>query len=109
MTNQDILEHYLSTGLIRRCVECQFASVPLQDKQFKEDFFQDLCLIILNYPIEKLLAIHLEGHMNAFLTAVAIRNIWSKTSPYYQTYKKFMDRSDEITKEMEETIADEDE
>lgn len=105
MTNKEIVDLYLSNGLIRRCVECQFAA--MKDLEFREDFMNDLIIILYDYPNEKLLDAHLTGRMNALITAIIIRNIWSSTSPFFKNYKKFLSKADEITEEMEETIADE--
>lgn len=108
MSNKEIVDIYLENGLISRCVDCQFAQIKDAEKQNKEDFFQDLCLILLEYDNEKMNDAHLNNHFNALVTAICIRNLWSKTSPYYKNYKKFIDRaSGEITDEMMETIGDE--
>lgn len=104
MTNREIVDLYLNNGLIQTSVDCQFANS--KDKQFKEDFMQDLIIILYNYDNEKLMDAHLNNHFNALVTRIIINNIWSKTSPYYKQYKKFMDRSDEITEEMIDTIPD---
>lgn len=94
LTNAEILEIYLDNGLIRRCIECQFSKV--EDKQFMDDFFQDLCLIILEYDNEKLNNAHRNKHFNAFITRIIINNIFSNTSPYYRQYYKFMDKSNNV-------------
>ena len=104
MTNKEIIDIYLQNGLIQRCAECQFAN--LKDKQFKDDFMNDLVIILYEYDNDKMNDAHNNNHFNALVTAICIRNLWSHTSPYYKTYKKFMDRSDDITTEIEETIAD---
>lgn len=104
MTNREILDIYLNNGLIDTCLDCQFSNI--KDKQFKEDFRNDLILIILNYDNEKLNDAHLNNHFNAFLTRIIINNIFSKTSPYYKDYRKFSDKTDEITTEIEETYGD---
>lgn len=103
MTNNEILEHYLSNGLIRRCVECQFAQ--LKDRTNMEDMFQDLCLILLEDP--KLENVHNDGKMNAYVSQILIRQIFSKTSPYYMTYRRFQDRANnEITDDLADKIPD---
>lgn len=97
MTNTEILEIYLKNRLILTCCECQFANLEKERDNF-DDFFQDLCLIILEYDNEKLNKIHEEQHFNAFLTRIIQNNLFSVTSPYYKQYRKFEDRTQEITR-----------
>lgn len=107
MTNKEILDIYVNNGLMKVCVDCAFAKAPPRDKEFRDDFFQDLYITLLSYPNDHLNRIHSEGAMNSFLSAVIRRNLWSKTSPYYQKYKKFADRaSSEITEYLEDTTPD---
>lgn len=105
LTNGEIVQRYLNSGLIEKCVECQFAKV--KNKSNKEDFFQDLILILLEYDNKKLNNAHEHKHMNALITRIIVNNIFSKTSPYYKKYGKYASRAEEITNEMIETIADE--
>ena len=105
MTNREIVDIYLNNGLIQTCVDFQFAKQK-KDLQFKDDFFQDLILILLNYDNEKLNDAHLNNHFNAFLSSILVKNLWSHTSRFYKTYKKFDERTDEITPTLEDTIAD---
>lgn len=103
ISNREIVDMHLST--ILRCVDCQFAK--LGDKQFKGDFTNDLIITLLEYSPEKMNDAHANNHFNALVTAICVRNLWSHTSPYYKQYKKFMDKSDDITEEIEDTVADE--
>lgn len=106
MTNREIVDTYLGNGLIDTCLDCQFSQ--LDDKQFKQDFKNDLILTLLEYDNEKLNDAHLNNHFNAFITRIIINNIFSKTSPYYTAYRKFSDRAtEEITDELKDTLKDE--
>lgn len=103
MTNNEILETYLQNGLIRRCVECQFAQ--LKDREYMEDMFQDLCIILLEDP--KLENVHNNNKMNAYVSQILIRQLFSKTSPFYMTYRRFNEKtSSEITPEMADKMPD---
>lgn len=105
MTNKEIIDSYID--LIRKCVDYQFAKV--KDKavrQFKDDFFQDLIVYLYAYDPEKVMDAHLNNHMNALISSIIIKNIWSSTSPFYTKYRKFMDKSDDITTEIEETYGE---
>lgn len=100
LTNRQIVDIYLSNGLIKKCVECQFSKV--KDRQFEEDFFQDLIVILMTYDNDKMNDAHSNNHFNALLSRIITNNLFSVTSPYYKTYYKQSNRETEITsKELE--------
>lgn len=98
LSNSEIVQIYLDNRLIKTCVECQFSK--LKDRQYEDDFFQDLVLILLEYDNEKLNNAHKNNHINALITRIIMNNIYSVTSKYYKNYIKFNSNSDEITKEV---------
>jgi hypothetical protein len=98
LSNSEIVQIYLDNRLIKTCVECQFSK--LKDRQYEDDFFQDLVLILLEYDNEKLNNAHNNNHINALITRIIMNNIYSVTSKYYKNYIKFNSNSDEITKEV---------
>lgn len=104
MTNQEIVDIYLKSGLIRKCVDYQFMK---QDKTYKEDFFQDLIIDLLTFDNQKLNDAHSNNHFNALITKIIKNNVFSKTSWYYRRYRKWDALTDEITKK-ELDIPDED-
>lgn len=104
MTNHEIIEIYIKNGLLKRCIDYQFARVP--NKDFKEDLFHDLILELYAYDQERLNKIHEENHMNAFFTRLILNNINSSTSWYYRRYMRYLKSADEIT-EKENNIPDE--
>ena len=104
MDNSSIVEIYLNNGLIKRCVECQFSK--MKDRQFEEDFFQDLVLTLLTYDNEKMNDAHSNNHFNALVTAIIQNNIFSSTSPYYRTYIKQASKEDVITDYLKDTLPD---
>lgn len=84
-SNGYILQQALDSGLLRRCVECQFAKADMYEDM--EDFFQDMCVIILEYDNVKLNDAY-NRHFNAWLSRVIQNNIFSINSPFYKTYRK---------------------
>ena len=94
MTNSEIVDIYLNNRLIQTCVDCQFAKV--KDKQFKDDFFQDLIIILLTYDNDKMMDAHNNNHMNALVSRIIIYNIWSQTSRYYREYYKYQNKTREL-------------
>lgn len=93
MTNKEIVDNNLQ--LIQQCVDCQFANI--KDKQYKEDFFHDLIIILYTYPNDKMNDAFINGHLNALVTRIIQNNVWSRTSRYYKDYNKFQDRYDDIS------------
>ena len=93
MTNSEIVNNNLN--LILQCVDCQFSKV--KDKQFKSDFTNDLILILLEYDEDKMNDAVDSNHFNALVTAIIRNNLFSSTSRYYATYKKFDLKTTEIT------------
>lgn len=106
MERQQIIDEALNSGLIRRCCECQVAKSK-GDRQWLDDLTQDLYVWMAEYDEEKLKDAYNNNHINALLTRVLINWLWSNTSPYHRTYRKFERDTDEITKELEETTPDE--
>ena len=88
MTNKEIVE--ANMGLILQCVDCQFAK--MSDKRYKDDFTNDLILILMTYDNGKMNNAVENRHFNALVSRIIINNIFSMTSPYYASYKRFEDR-----------------
>lgn len=97
MTNREILDIYLKDGTIRTCVECQFSKMDRMNKihknelrwDYMEDFFNDMVVLILEYDNEKLNDVHNNNHFNAWLTRIIENNLFSTTSKFYRTYKRY--------------------
>lgn len=101
MINNEIVEYYIKNRLIKTCVEVQTRKGHISPYT-ADDLFQDLCIILLNYDNEKLNRIHNENHINAFITGILTRQIFSSCSGFHKTYRKFDQSSDEITWKEEE-------
>lgn len=81
--------------LINKCIYYQTRKYG--EFKFIEDLTQDLNLILLEYDNERLNMIVDENHLNAFITGILSRQLFSSNSPYYKRYKKFLNLSNEIT------------
>lgn len=104
MTNEEIIDIYLKNGLIKRCVECQFAKLDRGKWQFRDDFQQDLYIILEEYPNNKLLDAHINNKMNALITRIILNNVASVSSHFYRRYIKF----DRLSDNIDELIKNED-
>lgn len=106
LTNKEIVDSHLS--LIRTCVSHQFRKAGKEDWDNREDFFQDLIIILYTYDNAKLndALSKGEGMLNALITKIIINNLWSKTSKYYREYKQFRDKTDDIYLKIEEEDGD---
>lgn len=81
--------------LIRTC--CRFQvnkySIPLD---LHNDVLQLVCLVILEYDNAKLNKIVEENHLNAFVTGILTRQLYSRNSPFYREFRKFQNITSSI-------------
>ena len=93
MSNQEILMNNYS--LICTC--CRFQvnkySIP---HELHNDVLQIVCLVILEYDNAKLNKIVEENHLNAFVTGILVRQLYSKNSPFYREFRKFQNITSSI-------------
>jgi protein-tyrosine-phosphatase len=61
-------------------------------KDYSNDLFQDLILILCEYNAEKLEQISKNGHLKWFIVRILKNQFDSKTSPFYKTNKEFLER-----------------
>lgn len=106
MERQEIVNYALESGLLRRCCECQVARSN-GDREWLDDLTQDMWVWLMTYDLDKLVDAYESNHLNALMTKVIINNLYSTTSPYHKTYRKFINSTDEITQK-ELDIPDED-
>ena len=82
-------------ALIRTC--CRFQvnkySIPLD---LHNDVLQLVCLVILEYDNVKLNKIVEENHLNAFVTGILVRQLYSRNSPFYREFRKFQNITSSI-------------
>lgn len=100
-TNREIVDELLENNLIYDCVYFQFGKlykIPGEKwkKQYEQDFFQDLVLILLTYDNDKLNDAYHNKHMNALITRIIQNNIYSKSSKFYNSYLRFDLHTDEL-------------
>ena len=93
MSNQEILMNNYS--LISTC--CHFQankySIPYD---LHNDVLQLVCLVILEYDNVKLNKIVEDNHLNAFVTGILVRQLYSKNSPFYREFRKFQNITSSI-------------
>ena len=93
MTNNEfIVQNY---NLIRTCIDFQASKYGCPDS-LKDDLFQEISLIVLNYPQDKLNDVVAKHHENAWLTAVLLRTLYSTNSQFYRVYRKFSKMTDDL-------------
>lgn len=91
-TNDEIIRENMD--LIRRCIDCQFAKL---DKQFKEDFHNDLIIWLSTYSNDKLNDAVENNHLNALITKMIQNQVFSKTSKFYRDYYRWQARTNDIS------------
>lgn len=93
-SNREIVEENMA--LIEECLKYQFVRAKTE-WEYMDDFRQDLYLILLTYDNEKLNNAYDNNHLNALITRMIRNQIHSDRSPYYDTYKKFKSKSNNLT------------
>ena len=114
MSNAEIVEYYMNDdnggNLLKKCVDCQFSKLAKTEPgkyQYKDDFYSDLVILLLEYNHEKLLDAHEHGHMNALITRIIQNNIYSKSSKFFTTYLKFDLLSNDLEDLQDDNIEEE--
>lgn len=100
LLNSEIVDIYLDSGLLRKCLEMQFLKLPPTDwwkRQYQEDMWQDLIVFLLTYNNEKLNNAHHYNHINALVTRILQNQLYSDHSKFYNDYLRFLRRCDDIT------------
>lgn len=93
LSNPEIVERI--QPLIDTCISYQ--TQKFKEFRYIDDLRQDINLILLEYDNTKMNSMYEENHLNAFITRILVNQLFSKTSPYYRTYKKFLALSDELS------------
>ena len=94
LTNNQIVEQNLE--LIKTCCSYQVKKYDTP-QELLDDVIQELCIILLEYDNEKLNRIVSNGHLNAFITACLIRQLYSTNSAFYRTYRRFRENSNPVS------------
>lgn len=98
MTNNEIVANNID--LIKLCCSHQVRKYDTP-REFLDDIVQDICIILLEYDNEKLNKIVEEDHLNAFVTACLVRQLYSTNSQFYRTYRRLRELSDEVAEDVE--------
>lgn len=93
MSNNEFIEK--NYDLIKICIDFQAAKYNCPES-LKDDLLQELSLIILNYPEDKLNDVVAKHHENAWLTSVLVRTLYSTNSQFYRVFRKFSKMTDDI-------------
>ena len=67
-----------------------------EDPQNLEDCIQDLYVALLEKSNKLIISMYENKEINFYIANMAVRQIRSKTSPYFQKYKKFRNSSKPI-------------
>ena len=90
--NEFLVKNY---SLLQECVKYQ-ASKYGCPKELTDDLMQEMSLIVLSYPQDKLNDVVSKHHENAWMTAVLVRTLYSKNSQFYRTFRKFSSITDDL-------------
>ncbi len=101
MTNSEIVTHNID--LIKLCCSHQARKYDTPP-EFVDDIVQDVCITLLEYDNSKLNKIIDENHLNAFVTGILVRQLYSTNSAVYRTYRKLRELSNEVTEDIEPAV-----
>lgn len=98
MTNNEIVANNID--LIKLCCSHQVRKYDTPP-EFLDDIIQDTCITLLEYDNEKLNNIVKEDHLNAFITGILVRQLYSTNSQTYRIYRRLRELSNEVTEDVE--------
>ena len=59
------------------------------DESLKDDFIQEMYLILLEYNENKIIELYNKNQLKYFLIRICVNNYKSTTSPWYKKYMKY--------------------
>ena len=59
------------------------------DESLKDDFVQEMYLILLEYNENKIIELYSKNQLKYFLIRICVNNYKSTTSPWYKKYMKY--------------------
>lgn len=91
----------------QRVVETMVENIAHQSlSRDLKDLAQEVYMILLSYDEDKILDLHRNDQMRFFIARIIINQYRSSNSPFHATYRKFRERSEDISDY--DFIADED-
>lgn len=98
MTNNEIVSS--NYELIKTCCFHQAMKYDTPS-EFLDDIVQEVSLILLEYDNEKLNKIVEENHLNAFISGILVKQLYSTNSAFYRTYRRFRENSNPVSENAE--------
>lgn len=90
-----IIDDITSKKLVETCV--QYRLNKCKSAYLKEEMVAETYLWLCTYDLSKLRNAAEGGHISALVTAYVVRQWFSRTSDFYKRYKRFDERTDEIS------------
>ena len=100
---KQIIDKIIKERIVETCV--QYRLNKCKSNYLKEELVQECYLWLSTYDIAKLTDAAQNKHLSALVTAYIIRQWFSQTSDFYKRYKRWDERTDEIT-DKERAIPD---
>jgi len=69
-------------------------------EEHRDDLFQEVELILLTYPNEKLESIYTKGQLKFFASRILCNQYYSIHSAFYKNYKKYEDNKHKLAEVM---------
>ena len=92
---EEIINKIIKERLVETCV--QYRMNKCKSSYLKEEMISETYMWLCTYRMDYLQNAYTENHLSALITAYIIRQWFSHTSDFYKRYKRFDERTDEIT------------
>lgn len=93
-TNSEIVAENME--LIRTCCSHQVRKYDCP-REFLDDVIQETALTLLEYDNERLNEIRDDNRLNAFISGILVRQLYSTNSQFYRKYRKLRELSSDVT------------
>lgn len=97
MTKQDIITELAEQGVIESLIK----RLVRECHSSLSDLSQEIYLSLLEKDEDYIVKLYNNHELNNFITGMVRNNYYSKTSPYYKNYKKFMNMTRPLSNETE--------
>lgn len=91
-----------------KTVEKMLRTITKDNSQSINDLAQDIYMSLLEKNEEFIVSLYKENKLKNFISGMITRNYFSKTSPYYKYYRKFLNNSNQINEFIDDFTYDED-
>ena len=99
LLNEIVSKHY--NDIVK--ISHNLNQITNYSNELMDDFIQEICLSLLEYPNDKLIESYLKNEHIYLIKKIIRNNLLSTTSPFYSKYIKYEKNKNKLTDNEEET------